>query len=247
MEYILSIDDTDNLTSPGTGEHLEEIIKLIEQKGLGKCSRVTRHQLFFSPLVKYTSHNSSMSIIIHTEFDPISIFEIACVYLEQNAAEGSDPGVCLLAIDILTVEQLKELKEYAQKAKKEYIEKDEACLLAAKTGIMLKELGGEGIGIIGALAGAVLRLSGNDGRYKGKIDIGVNQDNMLCKDILSHPYIDLVMTEDGEEIPDDCEIFITDKIKTVNINNKAVLLVKKQKSKDGEVYTNLSKAELKKY
>lgn len=247
MEYIVSIDDTDNLDSPGTGEHLEEIIKLLEQNMDCHCSRVTRHQLFFSPLVKYTSHNSSMSVIINTDQEPKRIFDIACSYLEQNAAEGSDPGVCLLEKATLTESQTLELQSFAKKAKTEYIEKSEAYHLAKKFNILLKETGGEGIGVIGALAGAVLRMSGNDGRYKGKIEICINQDNMKCKDIMSHPYIDKVMTEGGLELSGDCEVFVTDKIKTVNIDNCSVFLVKKQKNDNGEFYVNLSKSELKKY
>ena len=247
MEYLLSIDDTDELDSPGTGEHLENIILLLEKNLECKCSKVTRHQLFFSPLVKYTSHNSSMTVMIRTEAQPKDIFDAACRYLEINAAKSSDPGVCLLCSSELSEAQTLELKEYGKKAKTEYIEKREALCLAEKLSILLKEVGGEGIGVIGALAGTALRLDGNDGRYKGKIDIGVNQDAMKCKDILSHPHIDKIMTEDGLELSGDCKIYITEKIKTVNLGHCAVLLVKKQKTDEGEIYVNVSKAELKKY
>jgi len=247
MEYILSIDDTDNLNTPGTGEHLEEIAKQLKLRFDCDCTRVTRHQLFFSPLVKYTSHNSSMSVVLHTEKPVLEVFDFACGYLEKNAAEGSDPGICMLCKDTLLKRQQEELNAYGKKAKTQYIEKEEAFALAGRMGILLRELGGEGIGVIGALAGAALRLSGNDGRYKGKIDLGQNQDNMLCRDILSHPLIDKIMTEDKMELDGGCEVFITDKIKTVHIDNRAVLLVKKQKIGQKEVYVNLSKQELKKY
>jgi len=247
MEYILAIDDTDNLDSPGTGEHLENITALLEDRHDCVCSRVTRHQLFFSPLVKYTSHNSAMSAIISTDRTPDEVFGAACAYLEKNAAEGSDPGACLLIKDAVSEIAAETLAAYGQRAKSEYIEKSEAYALAAKHDILLKELGGEGIGVIGALAGAALRLGGNDGRYKGNFEVGVNFDNMLCADILSHPYIDHIMLEDGTAVPKDEEVYITEQIKTVHLAGQSVLLVKRQQTVDGEALVNLAKSELKKY
>lgn len=247
MRYILAIDDTDNLDSPGTGEHLENITAQIEALKLGDCSRITRHQLFFSPLVKYTSHNSSMAACIQTETSEPRIFDLACEYLAQNAAEGSDPGVCLLNPERLSDGDKQQLRAYGLKSKSAYVEKKEAYDLAGQAGILLKEIGGEGIGVIGALAGAALRLDGNDGRYKGKFDFGINQDNMRCRDILSHPYIDCIMTEDGQMLSGDTEIFIVDQIKTVYKDHQSVLLVKQKQTPNGEEYVNLSRHELKKY
>jgi hypothetical protein len=247
MKYILAIDDTDNLDSPGTGEHLENIILDIERKFNLSCTRVTRHQLFFSPLVKYTSHNSAMSTIVESDALAEDIFESVCDYLIENAAEGSDPGACLLILDDLQKGNAAKLKAYGQRAKTEYIHKNEAYDIAKEHGIMLKELGGEGIGVIGALAAVSLRLDGNDGRYKGNFEVGVNHDNMRCVDILSHPYVDMVMTQNGNVLPDDAEVYITEKLKTINFENQSVLLVKRQKTLDGEVFVNLSKSELKKY
>ncbi len=247
MDYLLAIDDTDDLQSIGTGEHLQEILDRLEQKKLCSCERITRHQLFFSPLVKYTSHNSSMCSIIHTELEAEPIFDLACEYLIANAAPGSDPGVCMMQREGLLQSQIDELRAYGRKAKTEYVEKQEALHLAERLGIRLREIGGEGIGVIGALAGAALRLDGNDGRYRGKFDIGVNADNMRCCDILTHPYIDAIATEDGYELSGDIEVFIIDQIKTVHLQNRSVLLVQKSKTEQGEFYVNLTKKELKKY
>lgn len=97
------------------------------------------------------------------------------------------------------------------------------------------------------LAGAALRLDGNDGRYKGKLNLGINQDNMRCQDILSHPWIDRVMTEDGQDIEMDAEVFILETIKTIHKGHQSVLLVKKQPTPEGETYVALGRKELKRY
>ena len=245
MRYIIAIDDTDDADSIGTGEHLENILELLKEKKLADCKRVTRHQLFFSPRIKYTSHNSSMAAIIELTNEQVeeTVYQLAKEYLIKNAALGSDPGLCLLNLDRLSDEQKSILVSYGKRVKTEYIEKEEAISLAADNHIRLSQLGGDGSGIIGALAGASLRIFGNDGRYKGKFELGHNADNMIVRDILTHPNIDMIMTSDGQKLKDDDIVWIVSKIKTVNINNQSVLLVKKIR----DDYVNLANEELKKY
>ena len=60
MKILISIDDTDNLESCGTGELATQISQTIAEQGWGTCSYITRHQLLVHPDVPYTSHNSAM-------------------------------------------------------------------------------------------------------------------------------------------------------------------------------------------
>ncbi|MGI6033785.1 MAG: hypothetical protein ACOX69_10245, partial [Coriobacteriales bacterium] len=58
---------------------------------------------------------------------------------------------------------------YGFRAQREVIEKSEALALAERIPwLSLWDLGGTGAGVIGALAGVGLRLSGGDGRFRGK-------------------------------------------------------------------------------
>lgn len=247
MKVLLCIDDTDNLESPGTGELAENLSNIIMKKELGECSRVSRHQLFFNDAIPYTSHNSSMCFEIKTYKKNVNnIITLAVKFLEINSAKGSDPGLCVAVVDNITDNN--RLIEFGKKTKNQVIKKEEALMLAKELKVHLSEHGGDGMGVIGALAGVGLRLYGDDGRYKGKFKIGVNQDNMLVKDLLSHPFIDKVLTEDGQELNENIEVFITDKIKTVRLNSLSVLLVKEHKCENGIiVWQNCDKKELKKY
>lgn len=167
-KVLICIDDTDDLESIGTGELLENICSGLEAAGLGKGGFITRHQLFISGRIAYTSHNSCMCCQAETE-NVSALVSFAAAYLEEHAAPGSDPGLCVLDLDggadtgALTV--------FGLRAQSEVLTKADAYALAEKTGpaLRLSEHGGTGDGVIGALAGVGLRLSGSDGRVKGKL------------------------------------------------------------------------------
>lgn len=95
-----------------------------------------------------------------------TVTEYRCSTLAAESAPGSDPGLSIVVPERL--EQPEELIAYGRKAKTTVISKEEAYEMAAARRIHVSEHGGTGQGVIGALAGAGLRLSGNDGRLKGK-------------------------------------------------------------------------------
>ena len=166
MDILLCIDDTDNLESVGTGELAENMADGIQELYGGKCSAITRHQLYVHEDIPYTSHNSSMCFkasIADEALEPIIRYGID--FLERESASGSDPGFCVAPLH--TIADIKELIRFGRTAKQEVLTKDAAYDLARRQRVHLSEHGGTGQGIIGALAGIGLRLSGNDGRFKG--------------------------------------------------------------------------------
>ncbi len=91
-------------------------------------------------------------------------------FLETRTEKGSDPGLCVAQLsDSLDGESL---MDFGKAAKNRVLTKPDAYALAAKTGVHLSEHGGTGQGVVGALAGIGLRLSGNDGRYRGWYHLG---------------------------------------------------------------------------
>ncbi len=165
-KVLICIDDTDNLESVGTGELLENICSGLEAAGLGRGGFITRHQLYLSDRIAYTSHNSCMCAQAETK-DVSALVSFAAAYLEEHAAPGSDPGLCVL--DLEGVADTAALTVFGRRAQSEVLTKAEARALADRTGLYLSEHGGTGDGVIGALAGVGLRLSGNDGRIRGKL------------------------------------------------------------------------------
>jgi hypothetical protein len=180
VHVLISIDDTDDVDSRGTGEVAELLADGLVAAGLvlGR-GRVSRHQLLIHPDIAYTSHNSAMCFTVETARDrdggddPLAAVVAWCREgLEAESEAAADPGLCVAAPALLADPDA--LIAFGRSAKERVRTKDEAYAAAAAMGVHLSEHGGTGIGVIGALAGAGLRLSGDDGRFRGKTRIEAN-------------------------------------------------------------------------
>lgn len=210
MRVMVCIDDTDSLDSIGTGDLTLALAKAISDFGWGHCTPVVRHQLFIHADIPYTSHNSSMSFMADiTEEHVQPLIDYASAYLKAESAPGSDPGLCVACIDSLAQPGL--LTEFGYRAKREVIKKHEAYELARLVGVHLSEHGGTGLGIVGALAGAGLRMAGNDGRVMGKLKIKCTDHLATVSEILRQTKVDLVRALDGMVLEPEETIHIDEK------------------------------------
>ena len=192
MKVLVCIDDTDNLeTKRGTGELAALLAEAVEANGWGRCEPVTRHQLLVHPDIPYTSHNSCMCFAADMEPDHINDFvSFAEEFLHKESASGSDPGLCVAIPE--KIAQPGSLIAFGHSAKRQVLTKEGAYLLAEQLGIHLSEHGGTGLGVIGALAGTGLRLSGNDGRFRGKMKIECENEVASVREIIVQTHVDLV-------------------------------------------------------
>jgi hypothetical protein len=244
-EILVCIDDTDNLESRGTG-HLAEILRRdIETLFRGKTTRITRHQLFVSDDIPYTSHNSTMCF--KGEIEPSCLDEMilyAGELLEKLSAEGSDPGLCVAVAD--RINERERLINFGCDATCKVLNKESAFKLAADAGVHLSEHGGTGGGVIGALAGVGLRLGGNNGRFKGWLDVK-EADRVITADKLTCNYdIDEIRAVCGQTVNPGDTVILDERIKTVLLDGHCVLPVKRNGSGNSE-WINLSRDEIRKY
>jgi hypothetical protein len=156
---FIGIDDTDNQTSMGTGRLARLLAAECARRGM-KLRGVTRHQFLQDPAIPFTSHNSGACIALETG-NGISAVEFGFEYVRERAAEGSDPGVCLAEAKQVTPE----MEQFGQAATTRIVEMREAYAVAEKAGVELRGLGGDNLGVIGALGSVGLRAEGNEGRY----------------------------------------------------------------------------------
>lgn len=225
-EILICIDDTDNLDSIGTGALLGSMCEEMHKKGFGNAGFITRHQLFIHEDIPYTSHNSSMCCKFETT-DVSEVLKFAKDYLKANSAEGSDPGLCIYEF------KGKDpcfLKEFGLKAKEEIVTKEEAYALAKMypNEIYLSEHGGDGIGVIGAIAGVGLRLTGMDGRIKGKIYPQTTEEKLTISEFCEKYNIGHALTEDYEEIAKDEIINFTSPTKAILYQNESACILIKE-------------------
>ncbi len=225
MIVFIAIDDTDSISEGSTGRTANQLRKLIEEKGWGTCAPVTRHQLLVHPDVPYTSHNSAMcfkaDVIAETWNDLIAG---AGHFLQTTSASGSDPGLCVAPEDKIIC-QSELLYVFGCRAKTEIVGKQEAYTLADLLGIHLSEHGGTGDGVIGALAGVGLRMSGNDGRFQGRTSLRPAGEIMKVEEIKSSSDIEVVESTDGYVLQDSEAVSLGEVIKTVLLDHKRKLLV----------------------
>ncbi len=248
MENILvCIDDTDNIDSRGTGELATMLACIIEEKKWGTSSPVTRHQLLIHPDIEYTSHNSSMCFAAEVHSGNLAdLTRFSMNFLTEESAEGSDPGLCIVPLDKLNTENKQELINFGQSAKQNVLQKDTAYRLSKKLDIHLSEHGGTGIGVIGALAGTGLRLSGNDGRFRGHFKIDRQSDIVSVEQIRKQTHVECARSLDGKILSDGEQIRLGDKVKSVLMENKSTLLVFKDIEEPG-VWQTCTKQQLKIY
>jgi hypothetical protein len=194
--YYTGIDDTDVIGTPGTGRCARRIAAILSTT----CAiiGVTRHQLFVSPAVPYTSHNSSAVIHLSTIRDEESISELFTTVketLQDHFVVGSDPGLVIAPRESVD----SEIIDFGKRAKAEVVTQSEAHSLAQRKEILLEGLGGTEDGVIGALAGVGLAATGDDGRFLLK---GANRSTMGILDVgtLLNAGIDEITTLDGVSV-----------------------------------------------
>jgi hypothetical protein len=160
-QILVGIDDTDFGESIGTGALARELqLHLAGRLGLAS-NGITRHQFLVHPDIPYTSHNSSACIALTGEASVSDVVRVATGFLSFLFHPGADPGLC-----VARPHQLGErCAAFGRRAQSEVVSKGEALRLAREHHVELSELGGEGIGVIGAFGGCALRASGRDGRY----------------------------------------------------------------------------------
>ncbi|MGI6467768.1 MAG: hypothetical protein GXZ09_05380 [Syntrophomonadaceae bacterium] len=224
MRLYIAIDDTDNLESRGTGKLAAMLIDELHRNQWGMAHPITRHQLYVHPDIAYTSHNSAMCFGFDTRAHLLqSIIELGSEFLARESAPGSDPGLCVAAVPEMA--HVDEVIAFGFKAKEEVLSKEQAYKLAEKANIHLSEHGGKGIGVIGALAGVGLRMSGNDGRFRGKIEIEPAWTAITVASLIERTHVDEVHTTSGLRLPDNELILLGETVKPVLLNGRCIQLV----------------------
>jgi len=247
MNILLCIDDTDNLESPGTGHLASLLMSQLEERGWARGGLITRHQLLIHPDIPYTSHNSAMccAAYLHEDCPPDQLAEYAGRFLAKESAPGSDPGLCLAIPDLLS--DAESLVAFGRAAKKQVLAKSDAYNLARRLGIHLSEHGGTGQGVVGALAGVGLRLEGNDGRLKGRLNLGAIGERLSVADLLAHPWVDRVHGLDGTQPQENELVELGDKVKTVLLDGCSVLMLDRVNDQEGIAWRTCSRQQLRSY
>lgn len=241
LDVLIGVDDTDNLTSRGTGFRARELATLLTTRGLARIAGITRHQLLVDPRIPYTSHNSALCLSV--AIDPARIDDVADYcrdYLARESAPGSDAGLCIAERGGLDPEVL----AYGGRAKRVVLTQDIARELAARRGILLEGLTGDQGGVIGALAAVGLRATEGDGRFVWLPGIRELSGAMMVDALCQATDIDEIRSLTGGRVSGRDRIDTSPWPRPVLIAGRAVLLVQKAEENDARIDWRLAPKEL---
>jgi hypothetical protein len=227
MHFLLGLDDTDvRGHRPGTGRLARELGAHLEGQGLARLVGVVRQQLLVDPRIPYTSHNSPACLVLKANGGGNGlagrIFGEAATYITARSAQGSDPGICLMDRRRVGPAVIR----FGHLASSEVLNKAKALDLAAKEPVLLRELGGTGEGIIGALAAVGLTAEGNAGRFLelsgGLRGLG---EQVAARMLMRRGVRLLSVSRNGEVVPAHAVITTGDWVRPRLVGGRPVLLV----------------------
>jgi hypothetical protein len=222
MRYWIGLDDTDNLDGPGTGQRARQLAALLTQQGLALAQGITRHQLLVSPLIRYTSHNSSACLVVTA--DAVHRDELVSTsrqFLLSQSAKEADAGLCVAEWDQISPQVL----EFGKQAKQCVLTQEEAQSIQHKIGLVLEGLTGNGDGMIGALAAVGLRAAGNDGRFLWLPGLRELSGSYTAGELKSLAHIDQIQDLRGKSPQEFDRIEVGEWLRPVLRGGKALLLV----------------------
>ena len=223
MQYLIGIDDTDNLESRGTGHRARQLADWLATNQLASPLGITRHQLLVDPQIPYTSHNSSACISVNTE-KPDEVWEAAQEFLLRESAQGSDAGLALARWDSID----KSVLSFAGRAKLTVLTMPEAEQTASQSGIRLVGLTGTHGGIIGALSAVGLHRAGNDGRFLWLPGLRELKGKYQVQEICVKGHVDRVCTLSHTDLHNKTIVDVGEWIRPILREGKATLYVEEK-------------------
>jgi hypothetical protein len=229
-DLLIGIDDTDNIGSHGTGFLVQHLIHQLEDAGEGRCLGATRHQLLVDPAIPYTSHNSSACIswCAGNAPDTVRITALCASVLEEQSAPGSDPGLVVARrAGGYAPGVWPSLVEFGLRAQQEVLRREEAWQVAASCGVHASTHGGDGSGVIGALAAVGLHLSGADGFFLWMRGIREVEGQCTYEELLQALPIDRACDLAGREPDLGDAIELGDWVRPLWREGRAILLLQR--------------------
>ncbi|MGI6737500.1 MAG: hypothetical protein ACOX41_09380 [Anaerovoracaceae bacterium] len=227
MRILICVDDTDDLTKEtSTGKIADAIAQAAAEEGARLIRGVTRHQLLLSDQIDYTSHNSSMCMELETELPLPRLQSTAEAVLRRSMSAASDPGLCFCRPDQLR--DADRLLAFGRRAQHEVLTQREAYDTAAAIGgTELKAYGGDGSGVIGALAGCGLRLSGSDGTMRGGKGSEFAGKTLTVREWKQTKMgIEQVVDFDGNLLADDVPVSVDERLKLAYLDHRVTLVAR---------------------
>ena len=198
--FVIGIDDTDDQDGRGTSKLGRAWAAAIEAEGFGATRGVTRHQLWQSPKVDATNHNRAVAIAVETERTALDLEDHVVDFVREHASTEANPAIGILSRHT----DMPHALAWGRRAQQELLKLADAERYATESNVLLRGLGGNRSGMIGALAAVGLHAGGKDGLFVQLAGIRELEGRITAGQIRERSALVHVVDEDtGEELDRD--------------------------------------------
>jgi len=222
--FVVGIDDTDDADGRGTSKLARDWSDAVESEGFGQSLGVTRHQLWQSPKVEATSHNRAVAIAIQTERNVLDVEDHAVDFVRANASASSNPAVGVFSRHT----DMPHALAFGRRAQQELLKLADAERYATESNVSLRGLGGNRMGMIGALAAVGLHTGGKDGLFIKLAGLRELEGRVTAGQIRERSALQHVIDEDtGEELDRDDAVETFNRLRPRMMGDEPVLLTRR--------------------
>ena len=222
--FVIGIDDTDDEDGRGTSKLGREWAATIDAEGFGTTHGVTRHQLWQSPKIKATSHNRAVAIAVETERTVLDVEDHVVDFVRAQASSKANPAIGILSRHT----DMPHALAWGRRAQQELLKLADAERYATESNVLLRALGGNRNGMIGALAAVGLHAGGKDGLFIQLAGIRELEGRVTAGQIRERSALEHVIDEDtGEELDRDDLVDSGDWVRPRMIEDEPVLLTRR--------------------
>ena len=225
--FIIGLDDTDILGGRGTSRIVREWTEVIESEGFARTNGITRHQLLKSTKIKATTHNRSVAVAIETDRTVFDIEDHLVQLVREHASGKANPAIAILTRHT----DMPHVLAWGRRCQQEILKLVDAERYATESNVLLRGLGGNRNGMIGALAAVGLHAGGKDGVFIQLAGIRDLNGCITAGEIRERTALRHVIDEEtGEELDRDDLIDTGDRVRPRMIEGEPVLLTRSSRS-----------------
>jgi hypothetical protein len=222
--FVIGIDDTDEADGRGTSKLARDWVAAVDAEGFGTTHGVTRHQLWQSPKIKATSHNRAVAIALETECTVLDVEDHIVDFVRANASPGSNPAIGVLSRHT----DMPHALAFGRRAQQELLKLADAERYSSESNVLLRGLGGDRSGMIGALAAIGLHAGGKDGLFIQLAGIRELEGRVTAGQIRDRTALEHVVDEDtGKELDRDDNVETGNWVRPRMIQDDPVLLARR--------------------
>lgn len=222
--FTIGIDDTGEPEGQGTSELARSWSAAVESEGFGQSVGVTRHQLWESPKVPSTGKNRALAVVIETGHTVLDVEDHIVDFVRGNAARKANAAIAVLSRH----SDMPHALAFGRRSQQELMKLADAERYGAESNVLLRGLGGNRNGMIGALAAAGLRAGGKDGLFIQLAGIREISGRVTAGQIRERTALDSIIDEDtGEELDRDDMIDSLDWVRPRMTEDKPVLVTRR--------------------